>query len=63
MTMEEKFEKLLKLNTENDAQLEYLRKQLELTIRIHRREVQSSHSTSESEDAKGVAEEDPNKTS
>jgi len=35
-------------NTEKDAQLEYLRKQLEQAMRKNRREIQSSHSTSES---------------
>jgi len=52
----EKFEQLLKANAEKDAQLEYLRRQLDQAMRINRKEIQSSHSTS----GTGSAEEDTN---
>ena len=46
--LEEKFEQLVKASVEKDAQLEYLRKQHEQGMRNNRREIQSSHYTSES---------------
>jgi len=57
-TLEERFEQLLKLNTKEDAQLDYLRKQLEQTMGKNRREVQSSRSSSESEAPREEAEEE-----
>ena len=45
LSLEEKFEQLLKLNAEKDAQLEYLRKQLDQAMRNNRREIRSSHSS------------------
>jgi len=49
-TPEERFEQLLKLNTEKDAELDYLRRQLDQSMGNNRREIQSSGSHSESED-------------
>lgn len=53
LSLEEKFEQLLKLNAEKDAQLEYLRKQLDQAMRNNRREIRSSHSS----DSHSVGEE------
>lgn len=47
MTLEDRFEQLMKANAEKHAPLEYLRRQLDQAIRNNRREIQSSHCTSE----------------
>ena len=46
MTLEERFEHLMKVNAEKDAQLEYLRKQLEQSMRRNRKELRNSNSSS-----------------
>ena len=43
-SLEEKIEQLMKLSAEKDAQLEYLRMQLDQAMRNNRREIRSSHS-------------------
>jgi len=50
MTLEERFEQLMKANAKNDtiSQLEHLRRQLKQVMRNSCREIQSSHETSES---------------
>jgi len=48
MTLEEKFEQLMKVNAEKDAQLEYLRRQLKQSMRRNHKELQSSGSSSHS---------------
>jgi len=60
--LEEKFEQLIKLNAEKDAQLEYLRKQLDQARRNNRREIRSSHS-SDSQSVGGESEGNPFATS
>jgi len=52
-SLEEKFEQLMKLNAKKDAQLEYLKKQLDQAMRNNRREIRSSHSS----DSQSVGEE------
>jgi len=47
MTLDERFEQLMKINAEKDTQLEYLKKQLDYAMRNNRRDIQSSHSISE----------------
>ena len=49
MTLEERFEQLMKVNAANNAQLDYLRKQLEESMRGNRKELQSSGSSSRSQ--------------
>ena len=48
-SLEERFEQLLKLNEEKDAQLEYLRKRLGQAMKMKQKEIPSSHLSSESE--------------
>ena len=45
-TLEENFQQLLKLNAEKDAQLEYLRKQLDQKMRNNRKQILSTPSVS-----------------
>ena len=52
----------MKLNAEKDAQLEYLRKQLEQAMRNTRREIRSSHS-SDSQSVGGDSDGNPFATS
>ena len=59
MTLEERFEQLMKVNVEKNAQLEYLRKQLEQAMRNNLREIQSSHSTSESNSVEDGSDSNP----
>jgi len=46
LTLEERFEQLMKVNPKEDAQLDYLRRQLDQARRSNRKELQSSRSTS-----------------
>ena len=59
MTLAEMLEPLMTVNAEKDAQIEYLRKQLEQAIKNNRREIQSSHSTSESNSVEDESESNP----
>jgi len=59
MTLEERFEQLMKDNAEKEAPLEYLRRQLEQAIRNNRREVHSSCSTNESNSVKDGSDDNP----
>jgi len=60
MTLEERFEQLMKVNAEKDAQLEYLRKQHEQSMRGNRKELQSSGSSSRSQSAEEEGESEGN---
>jgi len=62
-TLEERFEQLMKLNAEKDAQLDYLRKQLDLAMRNNQKEIQSSRSSSEFEAQEEEAEEEASDSS
>jgi len=53
----------MKLNTEKDAQLDYLRKQLDLAMRNNQKEIQRSHSSSESKALEEEAEEEASDSS
>ena len=59
LSLEEKFPQLLTLNAKKDAQLGYLRKQLEPPMRNNRRETESSHSPSESQSVDEESEGNP----
>ena len=63
LTVEERFEQLIKVNDEKDAQLEYLWRQLDQAMRNNRRELQSSRSTSVSHSADEESESNPFGTS
>ena len=55
-TLEEKFEEMLRIHAEKGAQIDYLRKQLDQSMRNNRREIQSSCSFSGSEAIRDGAE-------
>ena len=57
-TLEEKFEKMLRLHAEKDAQIEYLRRQLAQSMRNNQGEIQSSRSHSEPKESREEAEEE-----
>jgi hypothetical protein len=66
MTLEERFEHVMKLNAEKEAQIEYLRRQLDQAMRRNRKEIQSSKSSSRShseEEEEGGSESNPFGTS
>jgi len=56
LTLEEMFEQLLKLNAEKDAQVEYLRKQLDQAMRNNRKAILSTPSVSTPEPTDEEAE-------
>jgi len=57
-TFKEKFEQLMKVNAEKDAQLDYLRKQCDQAMRNNQKKIRRSHSSSEPEDLEGEAREE-----
>jgi len=54
--LEEKFDQLLNHNAEKDAELEYLRKQLEQAMKNNQKEINNSHSVGEAEPSGGEIE-------
>jgi len=63
LSLEEKFEHLLKASAKKDAQLEYLRGKLAQAMRNNQGEVQSSHSSSECNSVEEESKNNPLQTS
>ena len=62
-TFEERFEQLMKLNVEKDAQLDYLIRQLDQAMRNNQKEIQSSRFSIESKALEEGAEEEDSDSS